>query len=288
MKAPFAVAAAPVLITEIAECWIGRLPPGTAIVPHLHHFFQLDVYLEGKVMLALDQRPALTCGRGDCVLIPPLGFHGYETLRGFRQLSFKFFLAPACWPVFGSAPRRAVLDAPLLKVLETTARTIEAENPLAEHLATALLTLCLGRVAAANPVVSGLRGDGLESFRERLWPLLAEVAGAPERRWTVAAMAARCNMQVDYFTRCFRRVLGQTPRRHLLDTRMRAAAADLLRSPRLTIEAIAERCGYADLHGFTRAFSSHVGIAPAAFRRARPVPEKSDSAKSLSFPAKDK
>lgn len=54
----------------------------------------------------------------------------------------------------------------------------------------------------------------------------------------------------------------------LLDEQRRERALLLLRSPELSLEAIAERVGYSDVANFTRAFRRWTGSTPGAFRRA--------------------
>lgn len=52
----------------------------------------------------------------------------------------------------------------------------------------------------------------------------------------------------------------------LVDEARREKALLLIHSPRLSLEAIAERVGYADLSNFTRAFRRWTGVTPAVFR----------------------
>lgn len=54
----------------------------------------------------------------------------------------------------------------------------------------------------------------------------------------------------------------------LLDEQRRDRALLLLRSPELTIEAVAEGVGYSDVANFTRAFRRWTGSTPASYRRA--------------------
>jgi AraC-like DNA-binding protein len=53
----------------------------------------------------------------------------------------------------------------------------------------------------------------------------------------------------------------------LLDEVRRSHAETLLRDPRLSIDEVAERVGYADTSNFTRAFRRWTGKTPAVFRR---------------------
>ncbi len=71
-------------------------------------------------------------------------------------------------------------------------------------------------------------------------------------------------------TRTLKRRLaaGGTDFSTLLDEQRRERALLLLRSPELSIEAIAERTGYSDVANFTRAFRRWTGTTPSAYRRS--------------------
>jgi AraC family transcriptional regulator len=60
--------------------------------------------------------------------------------------------------------------------------------------------------------------------------------------------------------------LHRTPQRYLLEARMKSAAAILLRETSRPIKQIAEDCGYASVHAFSRAFKSIFDCGPAAYR----------------------
>jgi AraC-like DNA-binding protein len=274
------------LVAGLEETCFGRIDSQTHVPSHLHHFFQLDVILEGTVTVTLENRIKQNCRRGDCLLIPPLVLHGYDTRQGFRQATFKFFLTPRFWTLFNGPAQCIRLSEPLLKNLEMAARTLSGKNPVDGSRILAMLTLCLGEVSdysAEKP----LSPDNLDAFREKLWPLLEKIAQEPLRKWTVSEMAARCHLQADYFSRSFQKVLGKTPRDYLLEVRMREAAGLLLGGGNLTIEAVADKSGYFSLHAFTRAFKQAIGLSPAAYRRTPPEFARSDSVKSLSFRGKD-
>ncbi len=70
----------------------------------------------------------------------------------------------------------------------------------------------------------------------------------------------------DHLVRRFRTVLGQTPARYLQEMRLARAAQALSYSDE-PIDAIAERHGFANRFGFTRAFTRHFGCPPAAWRQ---------------------
>lgn len=89
---------------------------------------------------------------------------------------------------------------------------------------------------------------------------------APERPWTLAALARTAGLSRTTFATRFRGLVGETPFAHLTRWRM-ALARELLRErPTRTLADIAARVGYADEFAFSTAFRREVGDPPGSFR----------------------
>ncbi|WP_227872283.1 helix-turn-helix domain-containing protein [Paenibacillus albus] len=85
---------------------------------------------------------------------------------------------------------------------------------------------------------------------------------------TVNEMAKRANLSPSRFSAKFREQFGIPPHRYLLELRI-AHAKELLVSSELRLEEIAEYCGFADIHHFTKAFKKMTGAAPGSYRKER-------------------
>lgn len=81
-----------------------------------------------------------------------------------------------------------------------------------------------------------------------------------------AQIAAEVGLSPAHLARRFKDQLGQTPERYRQTRRVAQAAERLLASTE-PIERIAEACGFANRHHFTRVFTAQMGVAPAAWRR---------------------
>jgi AraC-like DNA-binding protein len=121
------------------------------------------------------------------------------------------------------------------------------------HLATAPATDRGWLAALADPVLA---------------PALALMHNEPERKWTVADLAAGAAASPSLLDARFRQVLGRSPIRYLTDWRMHVAA-DLLASTQLTVHEIARRVGYEAEEAFSRSFKRARGEAPSLWRSAR-------------------
>ncbi|MDR3708585.1 MAG: AraC family transcriptional regulator [Capsulimonadaceae bacterium] len=78
-------------------------------------------------------------------------------------------------------------------------------------------------------------------------------------------LAALCSLSTDHFTRVFHQCMNQTPAQYVQERRVMQAAQRLLYT-NASIDAIAADSGFANRYYFTRVFTRHIGIGPAAYR----------------------
>jgi AraC-like DNA-binding protein len=239
---------------------------GFAFRKHLHHFHQLDVILGGEFKLVLEDGERQIGRSGDAWIIPPLIWHGIECSKPFYFCSFKFHLTPHHWSLFGTTFQRFQISKEARQYINLCSQYWKDQNPWASQQIASVLSLCLVEFLEQKGETPA-KNDQLDEFRHSLWPLLETLLEEPSVHWNVGRMADELNLSADYFSRCFRRVIGQTPQRYILEATMRGAAASLLEVPLQPIKKIAERAGYGNVHAFTRAFTQVFRISPAAYRR---------------------
>jgi AraC family transcriptional regulator len=87
-----------------------------------------------------------------------------------------------------------------------------------------------------------------------------------DRPCTLDDLAAEAGMSPFHFVRVYRRVICQTPYRHLLVTRLRHAAKEL-RTTCTRVADIAAACGFGDLSTFNASFMRAFGTTPSGYRR---------------------
>lgn len=239
--------------------------PNFYVHAHIHHFHQLDIILHGSVETEIEGQHRHVGTAGTAWLIPPLMRHQFNSQLGYRQCSFKMRLAARYWPAFGAKFRNFTISPSLLQAIESAGARHLRRAPLANLQVSAIAALSL--VECFDQIGSELEAsDNLDSFRQTLWPLLESIENDPQGAWSVKIMSAQCHMSVDHFSRCFQRVLRQSPQHYLLEVRLRASAAELVMDPERPIKEIADRSGYANVPAFTRAFKRMFDSAPAAYR----------------------
>jgi AraC-like DNA-binding protein len=84
---------------------------------------------------------------------------------------------------------------------------------------------------------------------------------------SVADMARRANLSQSRFSTLFHQQFGQSPHQYFLRLRV-AHARELLRTTDLPLREIAEYCGFADVHHFSKVFKRLTQQTPGSLRRS--------------------
>ncbi|MEU1789253.1 AraC family transcriptional regulator [Streptomyces sparsogenes] len=133
----------------------------------------------------------------------------------------------------------------------------EAGDLYAESAAAFLAVHLLSR--GAEPRVPGREHAAVRAGAAIMRERLAEPL-------TLADIASEVHLSVYHFVRVFRDATGETPHRFL--TRLRIELAQrLLSETTLTVEQIAQRCGFSGPGPLSTAFLRHVGVRPSVYRK---------------------
>lgn len=166
---------------------------------------------------------------------------------------------PGPWKLFRGAQAAAIWFETLIEEAETGAQMDREGGYRLRGLLLVLFT-----------ELAGLEGEKAEVAgrltRRQRGALAAYVAANPSKRPTPGELAKIAGLSADYFTRCFRRTLGKSPRRWLLEQRIRHAAQHLAETERRVGE-VAGDFGYTDVFLFSRQFKAVMGVSPAGYRR---------------------
>lgn len=147
-------------------------------------------------------------------------------------------------------------------ILKEANRAEEEPSPLVARLVDLLFFYVVRHLCRRREVSAGLWAMlGQPEFA----PLLQAIIDAPEREWTVEAMAGLAHMSRATFFKRFQHVCGASPSHFLLQIRMKLASRMIQEGTSLS--RAAERVGYQSDAAFSRAFKKATGILPGAYRR---------------------
>jgi AraC-like DNA-binding protein len=161
-------------------------------------------------------------------------------------------------PVKLSPPHPAQFQSTLLRLVEVWQQGDPISRLQADHLAMELLLTLLKQHGRVGP-----RRPGPQRSLSWVPSYLSFHLGEP---LSVADMADRARLSPSRFATVFREHFGVSPHQYFLRLRIQHAQ-DLLRSTDLPLKEIADYCGFADVHHFSKTFKRRVQLAPGAFRR---------------------
>jgi len=130
-------------------------------------------------------------------------------------------------------------------------------------LTSALFTLVLRAASESEQAPAGLLAL---AAHPRLAPAISAMFADPARAWNLPDLADLCSMSRATFMRHFQDKLGRSAIELLTDIRM-SLAANELKKPMMTTEAVADSVGYRSVSAFRRVFTDTMGMTPAQWRR---------------------
>ena len=136
-------------------------------------------------------------------------------------------------------------------------------NAILNALSSALFTLVLRAASEPDQAPQGLLAV---AGHPQLAPAISAMFADPARPWSVPDLADLCGMSRATFMRRFQEKLGRSAVDRLTDIRM-SLAADELKKPATSTEAVADLVGYQSVAAFRRVFADRMGMTPGQWRR---------------------
>ncbi|MDZ4152140.1 AraC family transcriptional regulator [Methylicorpusculum sp.] len=117
-------------------------------------------------------------------------------------------------------------------------------------------------------IEEGLVRKGLFAAMQdkRLAMALGLIHQQPWHAWTLNELCTRAGVSKSVLSEKFTTLIGHSPIKYLTVWRLQIAAHWLMQ-PAMSVERVAERCGYESVPAFSKAFKRHFGVAPGSFRR---------------------
>jgi AraC-like DNA-binding protein len=113
---------------------------------------------------------------------------------------------------------------------------------------------------------AGFGNDRWQGLHQ-LSPVLGHVHEHLAEPLSVKALAERCHLHPDYFSRRFKALTGLPPMTYLMNKRLERAQL-LLTTSRLSLQAIAEQTGLGNVYYFSRLFARRFGTPPGKYRQS--------------------
>lgn len=249
-----------------------RLPAsGWLVVPPLDGFAgEFVVSADESRFLEEAHRRGLTIATACLGSFLPAGaglLDGLEATTHWRWADF----AAARFPRVRWNPRALICERPGFVTAGGLLSTVDLALHLVAHHCDRAFVRELGRHLLADSIrqkQSAYAGSLLlqPRNRERFAVLEKRVEERLARPPSIPEMAGLCRMSVRSFHRAFGENYGVSPGK-FIQLRRIERAKELLADERLTIEAVADRCGFSQVAFFRTIFARETGLTPAQFRK---------------------
>jgi AraC family transcriptional regulator, arabinose operon regulatory protein len=230
------------------------------------HSYLFRLQTEGKCTLIVNDRK-LKIEKGDLTLIHP--GDQYELIIEAEDQSCDYFLicdgdwVDKWWQSFPKPTLSKIdLDDKLISlwrhiIIEERRPLMEKNKELSDYLVRAL---CLSLERAIHETIS---------FHHRPNAVTRMMRFIEEHSTTsikVEEVARHAGLSVSRAVHLFKEIVGKTIIEYTQEIRL-AAAIDRMKYTSMTLEQIAENCGFGTYSYFHRVFHKKYGVSPGAFRR---------------------
>ncbi|HBB60961.1 MAG TPA: hypothetical protein DCZ61_04110 [Lachnospiraceae bacterium] len=247
--------------------------------PHFHSYYEIYYMQEGSCRIFLKET-VYNLEKGHFLIIPPGEYHivTYEQ-KGLHDRYTLYFdeqrLDDAVRMYLASiqtAPAvpyhlmvREEQEPELSFLLNRMLEFYRLNNPYGEMMLQYLFPLFLVYLSQnACPVSSPVRKTSLEISLQKAARYIASNYSSPI---TLDDAAAAAGFTPTYFSRKFKEMVGIGFRDYLTHLRLKESAR-LLRSTRLSIQEIADACGFSSSNYFGDVFHSVYGMSPREYRKS--------------------
>lgn len=104
-------------------------------------------------------------------------------------------------------------------------------------------------------------------YYDKLDEIRQKIQQNPKENWKIQQMADEVSLSPAYFQVLYKKAFGVTCMTDVIQTKV-AAAKEYLLSTDMSVAAIAEELGYAQVYHFIRQFKKYAGLTPGAFRKS--------------------
>jgi len=138
-----------------------------------------------------------------------------------------------------------------------------------DQMASLIKALMLGIAQALSPIDRvEIPDDPTRPGRTAATLAVRYIADNMNRPLSLKEIASHVNVSTRQLTRLFSTFTGTSPAQYIRVLRLDRASALLTRSE-LPIKEISHQVGFSDVQYFTRCFTAHFGVPPAAYRQGQ-------------------
>lgn len=259
--------------SSVEVLWTARYDyqPQWRLAEHQHEYFQMIYFVSGSASVSLGGRDHLV-SPGSLLLVKPRCIHALDPMSQVKTLDIKFLVGDCRVRklLLGAGDLLHESEPGIADLLERIRHEGEKKRPFYRELCSAFLMELL-----LLYLRSGRIGEEMDSNEPNDHEMLSDWIVQKAAQFIREHHAEDCSLRDiarvvgrsdRHLRQHFNDVLGVSPRRYLLQYRIRKAQ-QLIEFSSFAFKEIAEKVGFKTVHHFTRAFHDICGETPGGWRR---------------------
>ena len=257
------------------------------VPPHTHEFAEIIYITSGECVQTINGISYLA-KRGDMLFINRGSTHTFSPVNSFTYYNICFSPETVVKRVIDRENAFDLLSLSALEEIQSESMPIGRfsfdgdERLWIEHLLRDMHSEYVSDKSERNAILESymtiivakiLRKAHISSSIDReefsgVWRALSEfIDDNLNQKLTLEDLAQKCFYNPSYFSRTFKQKFGMSPIEYITKERI-TRAAKLLADPSLSMEDIAEQCGFGDKSSLYRAFEKYFGCSPSEYRKS--------------------
>ncbi len=250
------------IVEHIQIVYRDRITSDRPYIPDIPRASCALVYVTDGVLLYSVGGVTYRVGAGSVLVITP-GTVDYSGAEG-EAVSYIFFDFIGTLPPFSDDAlcrvNRPTNPKEILALFEEALQIWQNRAFGYQVYCKALLSRIITQVASCNFNAS------VNFYKyDRIRPALMYLEQNYMQPLAVSDLAQHCEMSTGNLTRLFGELMGASPMEYLCRIRIENAKR-FLRTGAFNVSEVAEKCGFASIYSFSRAFKRLTGVSPRAFR----------------------
>lgn len=221
---------------------------------HSHNNWEITLQLSGTAHTKMSEKE-YNIVKGNVMVIPPGVIH-----QGTSQTPFSDIYLQAKNLDFSDITITFDEDGNIRNLIHLLHKVMTEKNYNYENIADNLTkTIC-------SFIKMQLKYSEKYTFVEKFRKSVYENLSNPN--FNITKEIKKSGYNTDYFRRCFKSVYNKTPKEYLTQLRIEQAKEMLIHESYISVNHVAESCGFADSFYFCTYFKKKVGISPLQFRKS--------------------
>lgn len=220
---------------------------------HSHETWEIIYQVTGKNRSQIGDK-AFDIGSGDVLIIPPGVLHDGKSDEAYTDMYIQ-----AKGLDFHSASVIHDYDGHILELFNMIHKSFWQKGTNYSNICDAVLW------AICQYIKKYIAADYKHAFVYALENYIYE--NISNSAFKISQLCQRCGYNIDYLRRSFLEETGKTPHQYLSDLRLSLSKKLLLQETFVSVEDVAEKCGFADSFYFSTLFRKKIGMTPSAYRK---------------------